>query len=76
MTETPTTTLQVFPTADGKRWRCTCPFHAHPTLVYRHDSAKHAGLLMTEHIKRVHGWKVLSVQTLESGADHHQEPKP
>jgi hypothetical protein len=68
MSEQPTTTLQVWPTADGKRWRVTCPFHHEVPLVFREEDVNLLVGTMSAHVEINHGWKVTGVQVLSAGA--------
>jgi hypothetical protein len=61
MSEPQTTTLTVFRTANGQNWRCTCPFHHTPAIVFRDDDAWVAGHAMALHIEVEHQWQVIAI---------------
>ena len=71
----PTTTLQVYPTADGTRFRCTCPWKHQPALVTR-GSVEDVSEAMTTHLALDHGWKVVGVQILGSVIPAVPDPNP
>jgi len=60
----PTTTLQIWPTADGSRFRVTCPFHHPVPVIMRDFDADVAVKAMSAHIEIEHGWKVVGTQVL------------
>lgn len=65
MSEQPTTTLHVWPTADQKRFFCTCPFHGHhPPVIFRDEDPEVVGQACALHVEVEHGWKVIGTQVM------------
>ena len=56
----PSTTLNIWLTADHKQWRVTCPFHHAIPLIMRDPDHAVLEAAMSEHIRVEHSWDVTS----------------
>ena len=69
----PDTTLQIWPTADGTRFRCTCPWKHDVPFILRDLDPDVVGGAMAAHVQVDHGWQVVGVQVLTDSVAPSQE---